>query len=242
MGDLAISGARVNITGGSAMKVGAVKGEGNHAHVLMQVSTKFVHVHLTSSDGTRYIMERLEELSEPGCIGAYEGFVQSLCMQLSRLPAPAFVNFEAVMMRNKISTLLQRAEKAGTNERCLTALWYAADLYRSRLPMFSLIHGDPTWSNIMQRGEGGPWVLIDPIPPKPWVPPVQEVDESKVMQSLLGWDLPYDRDRVDFQIGRSGDLVMPMTAYTLLRILPYIREDVTLRLWRDTVRNFACHV
>lgn len=54
-----------------------------------------------------------------------------------------------------------------TQERCLT-------------------HGDPTFCNVMRR-QNRDIVLCDMTPPVR-VPEIQEIDQAKILQSMLGWE------------------------------------------------------
>lgn len=47
-------------------------------------------------------------------------------------------------------------------------------------------HGDPTFDNLMFRGEQ--LIIIDPIPPTPAVPDLMAVDLGKILQSLMGFE------------------------------------------------------
>lgn len=49
-----------------------------------------------------------------------------------------------------------------------------------------LVHGDPTVSNAMHRN--GELVLIDPRPPRDYIPQTPETDMGRIVQSLLGWE------------------------------------------------------
>lgn len=49
------------------------------------------------------------------------------------------------------------------------------------------IHGDPTMSNTMRRGNVGELVLIDPLR-SPYIPPHWTVDMGKLLQSCIGWE------------------------------------------------------
>ncbi len=55
-----------------------------------------------------------------------------------------------------------------------------------------LTHGDPTFANMMSRPiEGvnrGQMLLCDPVPPGRRVPQIREVDQAKILQSMLGWE------------------------------------------------------
>ena len=52
---------------------------------------------------------------------------------------------------------------------------------------FCLSHGDPSVSNTMSR-EDGSLVLIDPRPPRGYVPSCRETDAARILQSFFGWE------------------------------------------------------
>lgn len=52
---------------------------------------------------------------------------------------------------------------------------------------FCRTHGDPTVSNCMVRRDGR-IVLIDPRPPRCYVPQCREADMGRILQSALGWE------------------------------------------------------
>ena len=52
---------------------------------------------------------------------------------------------------------------------------------------FCLTHGDPSVSNTMIR-EDGSLVLIDPRPPRGFVPSCRETDAARILQSFFGWE------------------------------------------------------
>lgn len=98
-----------------------------------------------------------------------------------------------------------------------------------------MTHGDCTLANTMQRpykdpgpkgGEVGGWVLIDPVPPGHRVPQIRECDQSKIMQTMLGWEtitggmLPVEWEMPDFvRESRDSHLrrVLFWTGVTLVR-------------------------
>lgn len=54
-----------------------------------------------------------------------------------------------------------------------------------------LTHGDPTLANLMARDKGGEMqhlVLCDPVPPGRRVPQIREIDQAKIVQSMMGWE------------------------------------------------------
>jgi hypothetical protein len=50
-----------------------------------------------------------------------------------------------------------------------------------------LTHGDPTIANAMLRDDHSV-VLCDPVPPGRRVPQIREIDQAKIVQSMLGWE------------------------------------------------------
>jgi hypothetical protein len=52
-----------------------------------------------------------------------------------------------------------------------------------------LTHGDPTIANVMLRDDtSNRIVLCDPVPPGHRVPQIREIDQAKIIQSMLGWE------------------------------------------------------
>lgn len=52
---------------------------------------------------------------------------------------------------------------------------------------YCLVHGDPTASNALLRGED--LVLCDPRPPRVYIPQLKETDMGRILQSMLGWEV-----------------------------------------------------
>lgn len=67
------------------------------------------------------------------------------------------------------------------------------DLYQPQKTVYRLIHGDPTFANMMERKDGD-LVLIDPVPARANVPSVVEMDMARIVQSLYGWEHALDPD------------------------------------------------
>lgn len=62
-----------------------------------------------------------------------------------------------------------------------------------------LTHGDCTVSNLGRRENGGRLLVMDPLPPRPYIPERREVDMGRILQSACGWEtLVYGDDVVDF--------------------------------------------
>jgi len=51
---------------------------------------------------------------------------------------------------------------------------------------FCLVHGDPTASNALIRGND--LILCDPRPPRDYIPQCRETDMGRILQSYLGWE------------------------------------------------------
>lgn len=91
-----------------------------------------------------------------------------------------------------------------------------------------LTHGDPTYENLLMRGEAV--VLADPIPATPAVPDLVEVDMGKLLQSALGWEsivrgvprAPWRPDEVLALGNRS--VIIGWCLVHLLRTLPYVDD------------------
>lgn len=49
-----------------------------------------------------------------------------------------------------------------------------------------LTHGDPTVSNAMTRDDS--LVMVDPRPPRPYVPQSHHADRGRILQSAFGWE------------------------------------------------------
>ena len=62
---------------------------------------------------------------------------------------------------------------------------------------FCLVHGDPTASNTLVRGDD--LILCDPRPPRNYIPQCRETDMSRILQSLLNWEVvAYGSEYVPF--------------------------------------------
>jgi hypothetical protein len=60
-----------------------------------------------------------------------------------------------------------------------------------------LVHGDPTASNAMLRGDK--LIIGDPRPPRAYMPQFRETDIGRILQSKLGWEVvAYGAMPVDF--------------------------------------------
>lgn len=121
----------------------------------------------------------------------------------------------------------------------------------------SLIHGDPTLSNVMFR-QGRTYdqlCIVDPIQPTGKIPSFWTVDVGKLLQSAIGWEYQtlgwrYDRSEcvsaVLNMVGthHSGGTVGANEALRrevwfwcmvhCLRILPYVDKDSEEALWART--------
>ena len=106
-----------------------------------------------------------------------------------------------------------------------------------------LVHGDPTYENVMKRP--GSILLADPLPPQPYMPELAAVDVGKVLQSLLGYELvertwsiaawQVDSERATQMVSEAlnrpeYDREVRAAAWFAfahcVRLLPYKREEV----------------
>lgn len=103
----------------------------------------------------------------------------------------------------------------------------------------SVIHGDPTLSNVMYRDLE--LCIIDPIMPEGKVPNKWIVDLGKMLQSAIGWEkLIYDWE---YDVEKSVNAVLSQEPADvrreawfwcfihLLRILNYVRDDSKEHKW-----------
>ena len=72
-------------------------------------------------------------------------------------------------------TWIQSLEKFGVVGKS----WYAVE-------NSCLVHGDPTLSNTLLRGDQ--LIIADPRPPRDFVPQSKETDMGRILQSFFGWE------------------------------------------------------
>jgi hypothetical protein len=126
--------------------------------------------------------------------------------------------------------------------------------YDGKLPG-CLVHGDPTFANVMLNGQQH--VLIDPIPAAPHLPSLRALDLGKIVQSLLGyetrrfgWYFPMIMapgeitSWVDHYTNSTEETqaVWYFTAFHYLRLLPYTppeHYDAMMELLNDAVDRFV---
>lgn len=101
-----------------------------------------------------------------------------------------------------------------------------------------LTHGDPTYDNMMMRGDQP--ILIDPLPPYPngEMPQLAAVDVGKIMQSLIGYEVmkygtsPFADQYIDGLFTELRDCLPPTSALDwqaahwflvthIVRLIPY---------------------
>ena len=103
-----------------------------------------------------------------------------------------------------------------------------------------LVHGDPTYDNVMLRN--GEIVLIDPLPATPAVPDLVSVDIGKMLTSVMGFELIRygDRTFVDAQLPYIIDeneyrASLYWCAVHFLRAIPYVEEGMRNDLFNRAV-------
>lgn len=168
-----------------------------------------------------YGMEILSAPTEPISLAATVNRLGRLWVQ------PAMVRWDPFSTRAKLEGLLDRYEDEVAERvdevrmRILKAMRYSAIEP-------GLTHGDPTYENLLMRGDAV--VLADPIPATPAVPDLVEVDKGKLLQSALGWEeavrgiprAPWDPEDV-LALGERG-VIVGWCLVHLLRTLPYVDD------------------
>ena len=100
-----------------------------------------------------------------------------------------------------------------------------------------MIHGDPTYDNIVFLKNQ--LLITDPLPPEPYMPALREVDVAKMMQSIIGYEaIKYDDPRLEtvnpWVAGQTFFAHRGLDWYTvhyfvvvhILRLLPYQPEHL----------------
>lgn len=116
----------------------------------------------------------------------------------------------------------------------------------------ALVHGDPTFDNVMFRESTGDMVLVDPLPSLitgPAIPDLRCVDLGKMLQSAVGWEaVRYGDPEEGFSVEWREVRVVPRDANEwyatvlfgathLLRTLPYVTDDQRREQIRRLVRD-----
>lgn len=119
------------------------------------------------------------------------------------------------------------------------------EIYPAERQLFyCVIHGDPTFANVLWRGEGKytKWIIADPIPPaqQPYIPPLKAVDLGKVYQSCLGWESlnfgwpELTRTQVNMVLseGNTNDILFWALVH-IKRLIPYSLDKTEILDWAD---------
>jgi hypothetical protein len=130
--------------------------------------------------------EWVDFLGREVCPEVYKIFDNGYVMEFLEPVRP----YEALLldMENLLETQVWCRPDPGTNA------WWLLHL-RNRIEMpdpppatrYTLTHGDCTVSNAMKRGDQ--LLIIDPLPPRRYIPNVPESDMGRLIQSAMGWEV-----------------------------------------------------
>lgn len=241
------SGARVYGSNGVVRKVGT--GEVG-ARVALQGRWLLSHrgrslPRVTRAGDTGYDMEPL--LAAPAWALNHDAILMEMLASLNsevwKLPAEA--PYDEAALLSKVGELCHRFEL-----RTEYAHWRElhAEIDFGSLPT-ALVHGDPTFDNVMFRESTGDLVLVDPLPSLitgPAIPDLRCVDLGKILQSVLGWErirygdtaeaFDIDVDSFKRRVAHSQtewQAVVLFGITHLLRTLPYVADPQR----RDQIRE-----
>lgn len=113
--------------------------------------------------------------------------------------------------------------------------------------MSARVHGDPTFENVMRRGDD--LVLIDPIPGRSYAPDILGVDLGKILQSCCGYEAVLAGDAVvaepdiswlaDFE-PVDRDLAILFGLIHVCRFMPYLPVDMRIKMRETVGANMLC--
>jgi hypothetical protein len=104
---------------------------------------------------------------------------------------------------------------------------------------YCLCHGDPAIGNVLMQ-EDGSLVIADPCAPRSYLPECPEIDQGKVLQSLLGWEaVAYGVKIPAYDIPEFSERAAFWCFVSLLRILR--RETMRVEPRQD-ILNWCLHL
>ncbi len=244
------SGARVYGANGVVRKIGSDEvGE----RVALQGRWLLTHrgrslPRVTRVGETGYDMEPL--LAAPAWALDHEAIFAEMIISLKRdlWHLPAEVPYDEAALLTKVGELCHRFELRAEYDR-----WRElhSAITWSDLPT-ALVHGDPTFDNVMFRESTGDLVLVDPLPSLitgPAIPDMRCVDLGKIMQSVLGWErVRYGRDEDGFHVDWSvfsGQVLTSRNEWLatvlfcathFMRTLPYVVDEQRRVQIRERIR------
>lgn len=229
-----VSGARVLVEGGTAMKYAPEHGpvadrlraQADFIRAFSDDATWLPELHRTFDLG--YTMERLHAL--PACVDDL-ALTSGILTRLKDLWGIEHLGPYRTYSEH-VEYVLEKAKRIDLGE--MFAEWWVEIWHHiAHLPTCH-VHGDPTWDNCMVRLDGS-LVITDPIPPGAALPSIRALDIAKVMQSIGGYEevvkgrRPTTLTAADLtselaSLQVSGDewkVVRYLTAVHFLRLLPY---------------------
>lgn len=168
------SGAAITLVKQFVKKSGGVHDLYKQAMLLKYIGTK-VCPRIIRIEPDGYLMEKLYPLE----VSQHTNLADSIMSLLKQYVWRRFP------YRDPISWIDTNREWCKTN-----APWIPAKLAEAAYSLedpYCLIHGDPTFGNAMEDGNGD-LKLIDAIPPRPGIPEMEVVDVGKILQSIAGWE------------------------------------------------------
>lgn len=209
-----------------------------------KATNQLVQVHALEEGSAAYRMERLNELP----VEIIDPFQLARTMEqilertLWRRPAAAHAAF--FDWNEHLEYVRDRANVLGREQRDQMLSWAVeiSELSESECLRHGVIHGDPTFANVMLRGDK--LVFIDPIPTEQGkTPPLMALDRGKIMQSLAGYEgtrfnWPFHLNHQDlwaharhtlrFESAHEENAAHYFCVLHFLRLIPYAPEAMTV--------------